>query len=556
MITSIPFAFLVPFLQSQCASPGPDLTMGDIVGVANMAASGGIDACGFGLKPLNVGSVEIDMFASTPRHPVYGQSLYRLSTVDGATRIEEIGQSWLRHGFFALSQSSFCGCTPTNGQHLGIGCNDSLSAALNADPVALGPRWQVNAATGVFPFPAANPPHPGVHDRRLQFAVADVDLTSRFFAESHSVAPDDAAAGLGGNNASHREVLVSGNGSEWTLALTGTTQRERPAIYAWQDADPEVVVTEVLVPGDGRFLVASRATDLGGGEWHYEYAVENLNSARSARTFTVPLPPGAAVSNTGFHDVLYHGGDGPGNVNFDGTDWAVASSPTEVEFSTSTHDVNPSANALRWGTTYNFRFDSTMPPGNGAVALGLFEAGLPESVQAAAKVPFLVPPPPMAFCFGAGAGSGTCPCGNAGQPFAGCENSRLTGGATLGASGNPSLFADNLVFTSAGELPTALSLLLQGDAQISPTSYGDGLRCVGGTLKRLFARSASAGSVVLPGGSDPTISARSAALGDEIQAGETRLYQIYYRDPDPAWCPMPTGSTFNATHAVSVAWGS
>jgi hypothetical protein len=555
----IAFAFFVP--QTPCASPGPDLTIGDINSVANFTSSNGIEACGFGLKPTNVGSVWIDYFASTPRHPVFGQSLYRLSTVDGSTRLEEIGQSWLRHGFFALSNGTFCTCTPTNGQHLGIGCNDTSSASLNADPTGLGPRWQVNAATGVFPFPVADPPHPGVHDRRLQVAVADLAATGgpgapRYFVEAQCVAPDDAPAGLGANNASHRELLVTGAGSEWTFALTSSTQRERPAVYAWQDADPEVVVSEVQVPGDGRFLVASRATDLGGGTWHYEYAVLNQNSARSGQAFRVPLPLGSAVSNPGFHDVAYHSGDGPGDVDFDGTDWSAVASPTAIVFSTSTQDVNPSANALRWSTTYNFRFDAAMPPGTGSVQINLFEPGSPSSVQATAIVPFLVPPPPQSLCFGSGPGSGTCPCGNAGLPSRGCENSVHTGGATLSASGNPSLSADAVVLTSTGELPSALSVVLQGNHEITPVNFGDGLRCAGGALKRLYVKNAVAGSVTAPQAGDPSVSAASAAHGDAIEAGATRVYQIYYRDPNPTWCPSPPGSTFNASSAVAISWGS
>ena len=55
---------------------------------------------------------------------------------------------------------------------------------------------------------------------------------------------------------------------------------------------------------------------------------------------------------------------------------------------------------------------------------------------------------------------------------------------------------------------------------------------------------------------DASIRARSAALGDPISAGESRDYQIYYRDANPTFCPAPQGSTFNATGAVAVAWQS
>jgi hypothetical protein len=67
-------------------------------------------------------------------------------------------------------------------------------------------------------------------------------------------------------------------------------------------------------------------------------------------------------------------------------------------------------------------------------------------------------------------------------------------------------------------------------------------------------KSASGGAASAPGGGDPSVTAQSSALGDPIGPGDTRFYFAYYRDPNPAFCPMPTGSTFNATNSVSVVW--
>lgn len=560
MITSIAIACLPLLPQTPCGSPGPDLVMGNTQGVGNYTSSSGIEALSLGYEPCNVGSTAVSYAANTPSHPVYGSSLYRLKTVDGSLRLEEVGQSWLRHGFFALSQGMRCTCTPTDGTTLGTGCSDSLSAAGGAGTVAWGPRWQVNAATGSFAYPPANPPRSGL-DRLLQLHVADLEPTggagaARYFAEIHTVAADDAAAGHGDNNSSHRELSVAGSGNAWTFGLMGTTQVERPAIYAWQDADPGVTVSEVHVPSDGRFLLASRATDLGGGMWHYEYALHNQSSDRGARTFEVPISFLGAVSNTGFHDVDYHSGDGPGNVNFDGTDWAVATGGGVVAFSTDTFATNPSANAVRWSTTYNFRFDSDIPPvSNGTVSIGLFEPGTPAAATIQAVVPAPGPPPYMTYCFGEGS-SGPCPCGNAGTLGRGCQNSAGTNGALMYAMGGASLSADSLVFGVTDELPTALTILMQGSTTIAPVPFGDGLRCVGGTIKRLYVKSAVAGVVTAPQAGDPSVSARSAALGDPISAGQSRQYQSYYRDANPTFCPAPTGSTFNASDAVEIVWGS
>ena len=159
-----------------------------------------------------------------------------------------------------------------------------------------------------------------------------------------------------------------------------------------------------------------------------------------------------------------------------------------------------------------------------------------------------------AFCFGDGTGA-ACPCANNGAPGHGCENSSTTGGAVLAGSGVASLSADTVHLTASGEKPTATSVLLQGGATVNSLHYGDGLRCVGGTLKRLYTHNAVGGAVTMPQGADATISARSAASGDVIQAGSTRNYQIYFRDPSATFCPTPNGSTFNISNAIAILWG-
>jgi hypothetical protein len=160
-----------------------------------------------------------------------------------------------------------------------------------------------------------------------------------------------------------------------------------------------------------------------------------------------------------------------------------------------------------------------------------------------------------AFCPGDGS-STACPCSNSGATGHGCQNSAGTGGALLTASGSASLAADTLHFTSSGELPTALSILLQGESAIAPVHFGDGLRCAGGTLKRLYVDNASGGMMTAPQSGDPSVSARSSTLGDPIPLGATRNYQVYYRDPSSSFCPDPLGSTFNVTSAIAIAWGS
>jgi hypothetical protein len=153
----------------------------------------------------------------------------------------------------------------------------------------------------------------------------------------------------------------------------------------------------------------------------------------------------------------------------------------------------------------------------------------------------------LVFCLGDGSAA-TCPCLNSGALGHGCQNSLLTGGALLSVAGGANISADTLVLSSSNELPTAPSI-------VSPVPFGDGIRCIGGNLKRLYVHAAVGGIVTAPQGGDVSVSARSTALGDPLSQGMTRFYQVYYRDPSLAFCPAPQGNTFNVSNALAVTWG-
>jgi hypothetical protein len=155
------------------------------------------------------------------------------------------------------------------------------------------------------------------------------------------------------------------------------------------------------------------------------------------------------------------------------------------------------------------------------------------------------------FCSGDGSPV-ACPCGNNGAPGHGCENSASTGGALLSSSG--STHPDTVILSASGELPTSPTVFLQADASQPPATFGDGIGCLGGHIRLLFTEHASGGIAVAPGPGDPSITARSAALGDPIVPGSVRFYETVYRDPSPTFCPPPLGSNWNSTNAVRVTW--
>lgn len=392
-------ALAVQASAQTCTPPatfnGPDVIVGEIQGVANYTGNGStLEAFAIGTYSCNIGNVWLNWFANTNQHPVISQNLFKAKSVDGSIRIEQLGQSWLKHGFFALSDNVCCNnCSPTDGTHLGVHCADPYTATRNGSQPGpgCGPKWQVNAATGQFTYPPANPTWSGSVARRLQAKVADLEVSSdtvRYYVEAMYVPADEPERNRV-NNASYRRATISGSGTAWTIGVTGPTQRTKAGVQAWLDMEPDVTVREYDIQGDGRVIVASKATDLGNGTWHYEIAVQNLNSHRSIQGVSLPIAEGVNVTNIGFHDVDYHSLDGiPTNPaqpnttarNYDGTDWPGTVGGGTISWATETFATNENANAIRWATLYNFRFDADTPPTDGSVTLTLFRPGTPTDV--------------------------------------------------------------------------------------------------------------------------------------------------------------------------------
>lgn len=122
-------------------------------------------------------------------------------------------------------------------------------------------------------------------------------------------------------------------------------------------------------------------------------------------------------------------------------------------------------------------------------------------------------------------------------------------------AGLTSLSTPTLQFTTAGEKPTAGSILIQGTIGTNGVGFGQGVRCTGGVIKRLYFRNAVAGSITLPnfGLGDLDIPTRSAAVGNPINPGENRWYQVYYRDGTVVG-GCPSSLQFNITNGSQITW--
>jgi hypothetical protein len=431
---------------------GPDVTLGPDVWTSVLpdmarygtSVDGTITAYSVGTTSCNAGDYPVRWIDNTlylpdfdnTKHPVIAQNMYRLKTYTapgGATyqRFEQLGQSWLKHGFVSTNSAGCGTCEPSllwrastqnfqnvGGDAIGVNCSDTYGASLNGSNTYLGARSIVNSTLGSSPFIRNNGVGDAAVKMRLQVPTADVTAQpagTRFFAEGYYVTQDDAQFVRPGetvavnalNNASYREISAASLGG--TPSWVGNTVQMQPAINAWKAIDPAVsLVTadhdDTVNPGTGfpdkegnpsfqgsfirsRYWVAGKATTLGGGLYRYEYTVYNHNSDRAARSFNLAIPADATVTDSFFRAPMSHSGEPYSNAA-----WTMAKSGTTLTFSTQDYTTNANANAIRWGTMYNFGFTTNVAPVTGGAVIELFKPGTIPAIEAAG-LPVPTPPP-------------------------------------------------------------------------------------------------------------------------------------------------------------------
>ena len=388
--------------------PGPDVIVGDLSGLSQPDTSSGTQVgLAVATDSCNAGTVDLD-WIQTPSndHPVIPQNFYRMS--GGATnddRFEQIGQSSVKHAFTALT-NNICGfgCNGVGGSHLGSGCSDPYSTSLNSGGSGhtLGSRAWINPFTGAYPRgDSATPPnshtghtHTGPSHRML-VEINDLNTTlnpgATYYVEAQYITPHEYVWCQAHptecnmyNNVSHRKYTVSGTGSPFgfSTGVSTPTVREKPAISEWTGA----ATTEIKPdPGnDGIAVIAYKVTNPSPGVWHYEYAIYNQNLDRAIQSFSVPVGSGVILSNIGFHAPPQHpgwAGDGTvGNAGFSSTPWAQTLGAGAMTWNSETFAQNQNANAIRWGTLYNFRFDADQPPQVTSATVDFFKTGSPTTV--------------------------------------------------------------------------------------------------------------------------------------------------------------------------------
>lgn len=362
------------YRASAGAGSSPDVIVGDIPSILRWGSSGNETSFSIATTSCNIGNAKMDWIQNSTLHPVISQNLYRVKN----GRIEQLGMSWLKHGFSVAAGNACGACSDFATNYLAVGCSDPYGASLNGSQSGLGPRSQVNALTGAFSWPKGNLPQGGTLSGRLRVITNDINpgLNSgaRYFVESQYIHPQDAAAGRGLNNASYREAFVEAEGTTgWDIEVGAPqTVRQQPAINAWKAVHADVQLIPVDIPNEGRVIVGLRTTTQPGGGYHTEFAIENLNSHQSVRSLRVKYGSNT-ISNPGFRDVDYQ------FEPYSGTDWTPSIVGNEIEWSTETFAANANANALRWNSLYSFWCDSEFLPRK--LTLGLFRPGTTDQLE-------------------------------------------------------------------------------------------------------------------------------------------------------------------------------
>ena len=385
--------------EAPAATHGPDVIVGDLPNLEQQGSDGTQVGLAVATTSCNNGDQPLDWFQlPNTDHPVIPQNLYRMSGgTDNTERFEQIGQSWLKHAFFALEDTVCSTCITNNcqtGSHLCPGCSDPYSANLNGDQDQIGSRAWVNPFTGSFPSNAndhSGHNHTGT-SHRILVEADDLNTTlnqgASYFAEAQYVTPHEYAWCQTHptecnmfNNASYRKYNVSGT-TNFSFNPDGDTARMQPAIRAWTGATVNRIEPD---PGnDGIWFMSYKVTNPSPGVWRYEYALYNENLDRAIQSFSVPLAPGVNITSVGFHAPLQQPGfanDGTFNSQgYGSTPWTPAQTANSLTWSCETLAQNQNANAIRWGTLYNFRFDADQPPQATSATVDFFKTGPPMTV--------------------------------------------------------------------------------------------------------------------------------------------------------------------------------
>lgn len=153
---------------------------------------------------------------------------------------------------------------------------------------------------------------------------------------------------------------------------------------------------------------------------------------------------------------------------------------------------------------------------------------------------------PGIYCIGEISNPTGCPCNNLGSGDEGCANGTGFGGR-LRASGSTSVSVGVVTLTGSQLIASQPGLYFQGNNPVNAgdgTLFGDGIRCAGGGVIRLQVRFSDS-----VGDSETNI---NIAVVGGVDAGDTKRYQLWYRDPNTS----PCGAGFNLSNGLEITFSA
>lgn len=342
------------------------------------------------------------------QHPYLIWNLYR---IDSSGRIEQVGRSGVKHAW--LTTNTSCDVNPGNNHILGRGCGDTYGTGNNDAIGDLGPRSEIIPFTGQWgrcgsvydadcngardtSSPCSNVGGADCTNFAFRMPVIEqfIDTSQNagatYFAESWYIVRDDINIL---NTMQSRPVSFSWTGSAWAIS-NASPLRLGPALGRWVAPDTALPNERSadLKTDEGNLRVAMRVSDLGNGQYRYDYAVMNFDFARAItqgaepnlrvlrnngfNRFELPLSAAAQLISTEFAD---------GDTD-SGNDWSFTRQGSTLVWQaagTSTAPVNP----LNWGVMFRFSVTTTEAPQNGSGFLGIAETGTPTNVRVDTLVP-------------------------------------------------------------------------------------------------------------------------------------------------------------------------
>jgi len=506
-----------PLAQSNVI-PGTDVSLGGLGNLVNLGREGtfptGVNAMVMETTSCNLGTVDVPWLqAMNEDHPFIAFLMARESN----GRLVQISdRSFVKHGFFAQSNEFCTPCqNPSPGTFLGVGCSDTYTTNNNGNQFWLAPPEEIDPWLGTWTaqcsyFDMGNPPVgggagcDGVRSftqaqanalnpvgNRMNVDDTELNQAGTFWYQGQYVVRGEPVANRL-NNVASRQVVPTWNGFGWSTSEPGG-QLEGSVLQRWSGATVGFATNGA---DDGHGWVAMTATPLPSGDWHYEYAVHNVDNHRAFDELRIPIATGTTVTNPGFRDIDSSGAN----------DWSFATTASAIVFSTTT-------NPVEWNTIYNFWFDADAGPLDAAVELDQFLAG-----AGAGFLTIDVPAPlcaePVAYCSAKANSQGCLP--------------------VVASSGVPSASdASPFLITAAMKLNNKNGLLFYGyDSAALP--FLSGTLCVQPPLRRTPVQSSGGNpppddcsgsfsldfNALIQGGSDPFL-----VPGQQVDA------QYWSRDP-------------------------